>query len=70
MIISDQFPSPLGEMGLSIKRGTTCDGWEYWFPSPLGEMGLSIALTTRSRRANSHIRSVYQYLTHMFSILK
>ena len=39
-----EFPSPLGEMGLSIADfGLDVDGW--WtirFPSPLGEMGLSI----------------------------
>ena len=43
------FPSPLGEMGLSISTGMKSrNGWtaSFGFPSPLGEMGLSI-LTTR-----------------------
>ena len=117
-----EFPSPLGEMGLSITKDISkhvrqsiqsfrplSGKWGYrstlvpavwslrlpsfrplsgkWgyrfdclcrqplhdcgkFPSPLGEMGLSIALTMRSRRDNSRIHSMYQYLTHAFSILK
>ena len=37
------FPSPLGEMGLSISRNNTSErGIYHRFPSPLGEMGLSI----------------------------
>ena len=67
-----EFPSPLGEMGLSIRCGERREqraaGGE--FPSPLGEMGLSIVLTMRARRDNSRIHSMYQYLTHAFSILK
>ena len=39
-----RFPSPLGEMGLSIScYGNEYLGYTYMFPSPLGEMGLSIA---------------------------
>ena len=40
------------------------------FPSPLGEMGLSIVLTILAQRDNSRVHSIYQYLTHAFSILK
>ncbi len=41
--LSDAFPSPLGEMGLSIDLETTVKGVKsLQFPSPLGEMGLSI----------------------------
>ena len=54
----------------SEENGVSCYGNDYLFPSPLGEMGLSIALTMRSRRDNSRIHSMYQYLTHAFSILK
>ena len=42
--IAEGFPSPLGEMGLSIyimAKVTELNALE--FPSPLGEMGLSIA---------------------------
>ena len=41
------FPSPLGEMGLSITcfHATNADErFECKFPSPLGEMGLSILI--------------------------
>ena len=41
------FPSPLGEMGLSISTGMKSrNGWtaSFGFPSPLGEMGLSIKM--------------------------
>ena len=39
-----KFPSPLGEMGLSIRqKGPIMTTNEFHaFPSPLGEMGLSI----------------------------
>ena len=44
LTIADMFPSPLGEMGLSIAM-SNCLFANYLaarFPSPLGEMGLSI----------------------------
>ena len=116
-----EFPSPLGEMGLSIRldvnncgdkatvsvpsrgngvidkrkqkaRQSCGQGWVSVpsrgngvidckavenkaerikkFPSPLGEMGLSIVLTILAQRDNSRVHSIYQYLTHAFSILK
>ena len=37
-----KFPSPLGEMGLSIGENWEPMSWLQMFPSPLGEMGLSI----------------------------
>ena len=42
--VRERFPSPLGEMGLSIKYVRWCieHGFVSEFPSPLGEMGLSI----------------------------
>ena len=44
MILDCEFPSPLGEMGLSIWSGAKyCEvSRNIVFPSPLGEMGLSI----------------------------
>ena len=50
------FPSPLGEMGLSI-----CEGRFYsyrrlhQFPSPLGEMGLSILLAAFKRKQKARV---------------
>ena len=41
-IVIDKFPSPLGEMGLSIFSVMQEAISEREFPSPLGEMGLSI----------------------------
>ena len=44
VICENKFPSPLGEMGLSIRqKGPIMTASKtFKFPSPLGEMGLSI----------------------------
>ena len=45
-----KFPSPLGEMGLSIKMESSRFPSLSKFPSPLGEMGLSINVRLRVKR--------------------
>ena len=41
IIASTQFPSPLGEQGISTWRNNTHAEYCNWFPSPLGEQGIS-----------------------------
>ena len=43
--ITEEFPSPVGELHFSINLGIVID-WERKFPSPVGELHFSIKQRT------------------------
>ena len=48
--ITEEFPSPIGELHFSINLGIVID-WERKFPSPVGELHFSIMVEiTRESR--------------------